>query len=214
MGYTSYHENLERDQEEQEASIMYDSAAQAWLHSIPIMQQSVLFSAIRAPDGMAKDHPAKDVIRWYRRCVLISAFDGKTLDNPYDKGGGSFTGPSLKVHDFGQACTPRKQLFDSRNNRWVPLDKWYTAMGGISDAFIKARDEMTLHYYAHAMHAFQILGVSHPNERIREYWQNMYLRMVDALHLSPEPVEALQRRLGDSESQWKEREDPAGSCST
>lgn len=213
MGYTSYHENLDRDQEEQEASIMYGSAAQAWLHSIPIMQQSVLFSAIRAPDGMAKDHPAKNVIRWYRRCVLISAFDGKVLDNPCDPGGGSFTGPSLSVSEF-----PDKPgvsvAYDSRNKRWVPVDKWYTAMGGISNAFLKARDEMTLHYYAHAMHAFQILGVSHPNERIREYWQNMYLRMVDALHLSPEPVEALQRRLGDSEPQWKEREDPAGSCST
>jgi hypothetical protein len=69
------------------------SAVQAWVSQISIMQQSVLLSAIRGPDGVGKFHKCKPLIRWYRRCVLISAFDGCVIDHPFAPGGGSFTGP-------------------------------------------------------------------------------------------------------------------------
>lgn len=173
----------------------FPSAAQPWLNGIPVMQQSVLFSAIRGPDGFRKHHPVKALLRWYRRCVLISAFDGKTLDNPYDEGGGSFTGPS-----YDWKTTPG----------WVD---WQTAIKPHTDAFVHARDEMTLHYYAHAMHAFQILGAHHPVPHIRAFWHGVYLRMVNALHLTPEPVDELNRRLGDDKGEWSLKADEAGSCS-
>lgn len=79
------------------------SALQDWVMLLPIMQQSVLMSAIRGPDGIAKKHKCKPLIRWFRRCILLSAFEGIAIDNPYHPGGGSFTGPScrLPVRSFG-----------------------------------------------------------------------------------------------------------------
>lgn len=46
--------------------IEFGPVQQAWVLGIPLMQQSVLFAAIRAPDGLRKDHPVK---------VLMAAFD-------------------------------------------------------------------------------------------------------------------------------------------
>src|SRR5262245_58332891 len=66
--------------------------------NLSIMMQSVLMSAVRAPDGIKKDHPVKVLMRWYRRCVLISAFDGEALIDPFVEGGGSFTGPFTAYH--------------------------------------------------------------------------------------------------------------------
>ncbi len=68
---------------------------QPWVHALPFMQQTVLLTAVRGPDGIAKYHPSKFLLRWFRRCMLLSAMDGKALTNPYDNNGGSFTGPSF-----------------------------------------------------------------------------------------------------------------------
>src|SRR3569833_4044670 len=64
-----------------------------WTEEITFMQQSVLISAVRGPDGIRKDHPVKVLCRWLRRSILKSAMDGKELATPYEVGGGSFTGP-------------------------------------------------------------------------------------------------------------------------
>jgi hypothetical protein len=199
----------------------YPSAAQAWLNTIPVMQQSVLFSGIRGMDGLPKLHPAKMLVRFYRRCVLISAFEGATITNPYDPGGGDFTGPSIVLHDVGQSVPFFTSSWHSeeraRDMKGVPafgFDTWRGAMQLHVDAFIRARDEMPLHYFSHMMHAFQIIGANHPNEEIRNFWQAIYMRMAHALHLWPETAEQLNDRLGDTQAGWKAREDSAGSCST
>lgn len=170
-----------------------------WVENIPLMQQSVLIAAMRAPDGMAKKHPAKMLIRWFRRCVVRSAFDNKELTTPWEPGGGSYTGPSFEIHKL------------------IPLN-WDSAivtehMHIMSDDFIRARDEMTLHYYAHFMHGAEIIGYQHPNEDIRLYWAWLYDRMVRSLHLNPETKEQMNERLGDSETDWRKYMDFAGPCS-
>lgn len=194
---------------------VYPSAAQDWLRSIPVMQQSVLFSGIRGMDGLPKLHPAKMLVRFYRRCVLISAFEGATLTNPYDGGGGDFTGPSLTLHPADEACgEPHFYMVGKDGFIFIPESEWVFAMQVHVDAFVRARDEMPLHYFSHMMHAFQIIGANHPDERIRHFWWGVYMRMVNALHLFPEYAEAMNARLGDTEAGWKAREDAAGSCST
>jgi len=159
------------------------SVLQDWVMDLPYMQQSVLLSAMRNEDGIEKGHPAKDLVRWYRRCVVISAFEGKALTNPAAPGGGSYTGP---VDDVEAAA----------------------------DAFVRARDSMSLHYFAHAMHAFQIVGVQHPDPGIGLFWAHVYVRMAKALHLIAEPRDDMMKRLGDNEADWKDREDRSGGCST
>jgi len=153
-----------------------------WVVDLTLMQQSVLLSLVRNADGIPKFHKQKALIRWYRRCILKSAFEGAELRNPQQPGGGSFTGP---VDDVAQAL----------------------------DDFIDSRDEMSLHYFAHAMHAFEILGYKHPDSGIRTFWNTAYVRMVHCLHIWPETEEQLDKRLGDNETGWRERNDPSSTCS-
>lgn len=161
------------------ASVLND-----WVTELTMMQQSVLLSNIRNSDGIPKFHKQKPIIRFYRRCVLKSAFDGRELDNAFEPGGGSFTGPIAVGH----------------------LEKSL-------DDFIDSRDEMTLHYYAHAMHAFEILGYKHPKTNTRLFWLGAYQRMAHALHLWPETEEQMDQRLGDKQAGWEARNDPSSTCS-
>lgn len=158
------------------------SVLNPWVQDLPFMQQSVLLSAIRNADGTPKFHKQKALLKWYRRCVLVSAFDQRELRTPDEPGGGSFTGPVADIH---------KAL----------------------DDFIDSRDEMTLHYYAHAMHGFQILGYKHPDPTIRTFWIEAYIRMAHALHLFPETRDQMDSRLGDTKEGWEARNDPSTTCS-
>ncbi len=164
-------------------------AQQDWVCRLTIMQQSVLFAAIRNADGVPKRHPSKGLLRWYRRCVLLSAFDSRALSTPNEPGGGSFTGT----------------LSNDSSNPW--------SLEQAADYFVDARDEMTLHYYAHAMHAFEIVGFKHPDIHTREFWRGVYVRLCEALHMHPETEPEMDRRLGDIEALWQERNDPSSVCS-
>lgn len=173
------------DTQDTAASQKKKRATQDWLDGISIMQQSVLLSAIRGMDGMQKFHNAKHAIRFYRRCVLVSAFDGRPLLNPYEGGGGSFTGP------------------------WPT--NWSESL--VQDAFMNSRDEMPLHYYGHFMHGAQIIGYKHPDKFAREFFNRLYVRMAHALHLWPESEHDMDKRLSDDPAGWEEREDPSACCS-
>ncbi|MGR3280624.1 hypothetical protein ACSYAD_36835, partial [Acaryochloris marina NIES-2412] len=59
-------------------------------------------SAIRGPDWIEEYSSIKMLIRWYRRCILISAIDRKEFTDPCELGGGSFTGPSYDS-DLGKS---------------------------------------------------------------------------------------------------------------
>lgn len=161
--------------------LISNGVLQDWTVNIPRMQQSVLLSAIRCEDGTPKFHQKKQLIRWYRRCVLKSAFTGEEIISPSAHDGGSFTG----------AIDDEKEALNS---------------------FLQSRDDMTLHYYMHCMHAFEIVGYKHSVPAIREFWHGAYLRMVNVMHVYPETEDQMDRRLGDNVTGWKERNDPSGTC--
>lgn len=69
------------------------SVLQPWVENLSYMQQSVLIAAVRAPDTLRKDHPAKQLMRWYRRCILVCAFEKIIHLTPEEPCGGKFTGP-------------------------------------------------------------------------------------------------------------------------
>ena len=79
------------------------SVLQPWVEELPMMQQGVLLSAVRAPDGVSKNHPSKLIWRWLRRCFLISAFEHRIIARPNELGGGSFTGPVKDAWAAAQA---------------------------------------------------------------------------------------------------------------
>lgn len=166
------------------------SVLQDWITDLPIMQQSVLLCAIRGMDGLPKKHPSKPLLRWYRRCVLNSAFDGRALLNPFEIGGGSFTGPSYKHDDYHDWSTSEE-------------------MKEVVDNFLNDRDEYNLHFFMHFVHASEIIGYQHPDSTIAIWWHNLYIRLVHSLHLNIETKQEMEKRLSDNENNWLERSDTA-----
>lgn len=156
---------------------MSKSVLQEWVKELTFMQQSVLITATRGPDGIQKDHISKMLLRWLRRCYLYSAFEKCVLSDPYDPRGGSFTGP----------C--RLQLDEA------------------VDVYLRSVDEIPHHFQLHLMHAAEIMGYKHPDSVIRYFWNNFYLRIVKDAHLNPETKEQMDRRLSDNESTWREAEE-------
>lgn len=156
---------------------MSNSVFQPWVTELTLMQQTVLLTATRGPDGIAKDHIAKVILRWYRRCFLYSAFEKKIFKNPYEEGGGSFTGP----------CT-EKDINICR------------------DKYLRAIDELPHHFQLHLMHAAEILGYKHPRPGVRKWWFGFYRSIVEDAHLNIETEKELDYRLGDVIEQWAENE--------
>lgn len=166
---------------------------QDWVQTLPIMQQTVLITAIRGPDGIAKYAAVKLLLRWLRRCVLLSALDGRVLMTPHEPGGGSFTGQSLDYIPMENvAPTPWEELMDDVVSR-----------------YLREVDAMPHHFHLHLMHAAEILGYKHEDDRIRVWWRHVYHRLVNDAHLHPETEAEMDERLGDTREGWLKRADRA-----
>lgn len=165
------------------------AVTQAWTHKLTMMQQSVLLTAVRGPDGTPKYSSVKMLLRWYRRCILLSSFLGRVIPNPWDSDGGSFLGTSL----------------DGDSD----LDHWADRMQVHVNGYIRELDGIPHHYHMHFMHAVEIVGYKHPDDEIRRFWFHVYMRFVNDAHLNPETEKEMDERLGDSREGWLERADPA-----
>lgn len=53
------------------------------------------------------------------------------------------------------------------------------------------------HWYAHAMHALEIIGYRHPHNETQMKARRCYIKMVENLHLNIETIEQMRRRLGE-----------------
>lgn len=158
------------------------SVLQDWVHDLTFMQQSVLIAAMRGPDGVEKEHKAKFLCRWLRRCVLISAFDRRVLETPNDPGGGSYTGPSC----------PTEGEKD-----------WEESIEPVVRGYLKNLDSLPHHFHLHFLHAMEILGYKHPDTRIRNFWFRTYFRFAHDMHLGIETEAGLDNRLDDNEAKWR-----------
>jgi len=169
------------------------SVLQNWVQELPMMQQTVLLTAIRGPDGVEKYHPSKYLLRWFRRCVLLSAMDHRVIIMPYEDGGGSFTGPSIELPPGA---------------RHLGI-QWQDKMDERVGEYLRAVDALPHHFQMHFMHAAEIVGYKHPGPETRQWWNRTYVRLVHDLHLWPETEEQLDQRLGDSREGWLARNDIA-----
>ena len=165
------------------------SVLQDWVMILPFMQQSVLIAAMRGPDGVEKNHKSKALAKWLRRCIVISAFDNRALDNPFDLGGGSYTGPSIDL---------KPSLFEPDYH----VD-WETPMDDVAKDYLKSIDSLPHHYHLHFLHAIEIIGYKHSDLRIRAWWNKTYRRFVHDMHLAPETMEQMDTRLDDNEAKWR-----------
>lgn len=56
------------------------------------------------------------------------------------------------------------------------------------------------HWYAHVMHAFQVVGYRHPEGAVRAVAEPIYRRFVHSLHLEPESFKVMVERLSEVRS--------------
>lgn len=177
------------------------SVLQPWVEKLPFMQQTVLLTVIRGPDGVRKEHITKYMLRWLRRCVLLSALDKEALTTPFDPRGGNFTGPSFPDTSAEKMPTEPDLI---RVFAYAPID-WETRMFQIVKDYMKVMDEIPLHFHNHLIDAVKIIGYKHSDERIRKFWNQVYVMLVKDMHLHPETVEELDYRLSDNKEQWQAR---------
>lgn len=178
---------------------------QPWVADRPFMQQSVLIAAVRGPDGIRKDHVVKVLCRWLRRSFMLCAFHKVVHLYPDEPCGGSFTGPMLPV------LLDRDGNFLANRPRGVPHADYtvlerYDALDWYAHEYLRHVDELPHHFQLHLMHAAEILGYKHPRGIVRDWWLKFYLMIVNDAHLRPEPEEAMDKRLGDSEINWRAAE--------
>lgn len=57
-----------------------------------------------------------------------------------------------------------------------------------------------LHWYAHVMHSYQVVGFRHPSRETRLIAERIYRRFVHSLHLEPEPMVVMVERLSEERS--------------
>lgn len=166
------------------------SVLQPWVMELPFMQQSVLLTAVRGPDGVPKYHASKFIVRWYRRSVLISSFAKCAILNPWQEDGGSFYGPSCQPPPAGG-------------------DEWEAELEPRVADYMRSLDELPHHFQMHMMHAAEIVGYQHPAPRIAAWWYKFYGRLAHDMHLWPETRAQMCERLGDSRDGWLRRADEA-----
>jgi hypothetical protein len=140
-----------------------------WMTSLPLQMQSVLLLAARGPDGIAKYHPCKNVVRAYRGTVLVAAARKRPLE-------------------WGEKADSFMSL-----DRLAMPHLWYEDV----KMFFEVIDELPHHYLMHLMHGAEILGYKHPDHRFAEAWHLLYEKMCEDMHLPMESEADLNLRLND-----------------
>lgn len=152
---------------------------QEWVEEIPLREQGVLVLALRGPDGVRKEHGAKNLVRAMRACVMNTGATGQPL----------VPGTNLPDDSF-------MQMFRVGH---VDDGPWQEAC----IEFYRSWDEFNVHFLFHFAHAAAILGIRYSinnensTERIRKRWWDLYLRCVHKCHCNPETPEQIINRLKD-----------------
>jgi hypothetical protein len=69
--------------------------------------------------------------------------------------------------------------------------------------YLRSLDELSHHFQLHFMHAAEIVGYKHPDTKIRQWWRMVYFELARDMHLHPETMHEMDKRLGDNESHWR-----------
>lgn len=146
-----------------------------WHRQLTLQQQSVLMLAARGPDGIAKDHPCKDVQRAYRGCVLMAARYGRMLR-------------------WGEKADSFMSL-----DRFADIMAWAT----IVHSFFETIDDLPHHFIMHLLHGAEIMGYKHPEVLFRARWLSFYNKGCYDMHMNPETQKQMDNRLSDwSRKHW------------
>lgn len=158
------------------------SVIQPWVQDLAPMQQTVLLSSIRGPDGIQKYSAAEYILRWLRRCILISAFDNGDVNDSCDPLGDRFKNPNY--------------LKETTEVSGTIVSLWIVDMEHHISNYLKEYGTYPEHFTKHFRAAVQILAYKYPDLKIRYWWREFYKTLVKDLHLNPETEEQMDARLG------------------
>lgn len=176
------------------------STVQTWLSDISFMQQAVLLSAIRGCDVCPHDHPIKQIIKFYRRSILVTAFEKKVFNDYFTAGGGKFTGPSVGSGLEKLSNLESESLLTKGHivrNYDYDVANALRDFARVINTFVKRIEELPMHFTMHFLHAINILRFKHPENFVREWWGIIYNDITNELHLNPESEEEMDKRLDD-----------------
>lgn len=147
------------------------SVLQDWVMEIPLRQQGVLVIALRGPDGVRKEDPAKPIVRTLRALVMNSGREGKPM----------------AMHMRWLNDPFMSTTYVSNDRSWIE----------IVNAFMDEWDAYNVHFLQHLAHAFAVVGIHYPIEQVRVNCWWFYEYTANKLHYHPETKEEIQQRLCD-----------------
>jgi hypothetical protein len=160
----------------------FESVLHDWVHALPFQQQALLLTAMRGPDGLPKHNVAKVIVRFLRGAVIKPA--------------GNWTGENNNDFMWGNYLSVRSSSGEWRGHDSVkPFQWWVAELWNDPDAY-------PFHFLMHLLHASEVVGYKHPDDKIRREWLKFYRTGVYSLHLQEESVDAMDRRLGDFGWGW------------
>ncbi len=147
---------------------------QEWLSELPLREQGVLVLALRGPDGVRKEGGAKNLVRALRGCIMITGATGKPL----------LPGENMPEDNFMEMY----RVGHPNEEPWAEASR----------EFFREWDTYNVHWLLHFLHAAEILGYRHPDERIRQRWRSLYFRSAMAkCHMGVESKDVMMDRLKD-----------------
>lgn len=154
-----------------------NSIFQPWFHKQELIAQSIVLSCIRGPDGVDRNHIAKRIVNWYRRCVLKPVDGSDAVLIPYDNTegvSGSYMGPSINIPSEGD---------------------WHLTMNKVGRQYLESVDSLPFHFHSHLIHCSQILGYKHDDDDVRQWWNEFYILCANKLHLKAESEVKMDTRF-------------------
>jgi len=58
-------------------------------------------------------------------------------------------------------------------------------------------DMLPVHFFGHLLHAFEVIGYKHPDNKVNQVALDAYMDMCDYLHINPESKGVMEFRLSD-----------------
>lgn len=147
------------------------SVLQDWVMDISLRQQGVLVIALRGPDGVCKEDPAKPIVRTLRALVMNSGREGKPM--------------AMNMQWLSDPFM--STAYVSNNSSWTIT----------VNTFMDEWDAYNIHFLQHLAHAFAVVGIHHPIEYVRVNCWWFYEYTAHKLHYHPETKEEIQQRLRD-----------------
>lgn len=131
-------------------------------------------------------------ISWMKQAVLLAAFRNcDTMDSK---------GPHKTLIRGIRMCCIRSSFPPDKLSSGFILPSPDEILEAAKVFINKEWDRFPIHFITHLMHAAEVLGYHHPDNKYGNAWWLVYNEIVKGLHLYPEPFTDFDARLSGDEN--------------